>query len=440
MKKIIALFLLIALSVSASVFAGDSHRWINKKDYRLDRPIAKLTDNEQDLFMVGRSFFTIPWVFAPSATTARDGLGPLFNANTCISCHNGNGLGETYNAGGDISRALLTKLSRPDGKPVPHYGGQIAVNGMANVPFEATPTRSIEKINVTYPDGKKVILHKPSYGLKNLNYGELADDVIIVQRRAPALVGLGLLSKVSNKEILKHADADDKNKDGISGKPNWLDKEKTALGRFTAKAGSASVLEQTAIAAANDMGLTNPLFPKELCGKEQIACQQSPKGRPSVVDGETLDLPATRLAAIAFYLENAQVPVRKLNAIGEQGKKHFTDIGCSSCHLSQMTTGDGISFSPYTDLLLHDMGEGLADGRVEALANEREFRTAPLWGLSTYAKTLKSKTPYYLHDSRATSVEEAILWHGGEAEQSKQLFMQLPENERQSILAFLNQL
>ncbi|PIE74362.1 MAG: thiol oxidoreductase, partial [Deltaproteobacteria bacterium] len=419
---------------------SEMKRWLNKKDYRLDRPIAKLSDNEQDLFMMGRSFFAIPWVFAPSATTARDGLGPLFNANTCTSCHSGNGLGETYTKSGNISRALITKLSRPNGEPVPHYGGQIAVNGMQDVPFEATPTRTITDIPISYPDGKKVILHKPTYGLKNLNYGELADDVVIVQRRAPALVGLGLLTKVSDKEILKNADTDDKNKDGISGKPNWLDKNKTVLGRFTVKAGSSSVLEQTAIAAANDMGLTNPLFPNELCTDEQTACQKAPKGRPSVVDGQTLDLPANRLAAITFYLNNAKIPVKKLNAIGQQGKKMFTDIGCVDCHLSQMTTIDGMTFAPYTDLLLHDMGEGLADGRVEGSANEREFRTAPLWGLSTYAKTLKSKIPYYLHDSRATSIEEAILWHGGESEKSKQLFMKLPEKDRQVVLAFLNQL
>lgn len=435
MKIIIALSLVLASSLAAK----ESNRWINEKDYRLNKPIAKLSDNEQDLFTIGRSFFTIPWVLAPSATTARDGLGPLFNANTCTSCHRGNGLGETYNAKGQISRALITKLSRPNGKSVPHYGGQIAVNGTGNVPFEAMPTRTNKTLNITYPDGKTVILNKPTYGLEHLNYGELADDVIIVQRRAPALVGLGLLTAVSDKDILSNADPDDKDKNGISGKPNWLDKEKRQLGRFTAKAGAASVFEQTAIAAANDMGLTNPLFPKELCTAEQTACQTAPKGRPDPT-GDTLDLTATRLAAIAFFLEHTRVPVKKLNKTGEQGKKLFTQIGCADCHLPTLQTVDGLVFSPYTDMLLHDMGEGLADGRVEGSANGNEFRTAPLWGLSTYGKTLKSKTPYYLHDSRAKTIEEAILWHGGEAEKSKHAFMQLSENERQAVLDFLNQL
>ncbi len=435
MRIITALFLFMAAFVSAN----DSRRWINGKDHRLDRPIAKLSDNEQDLFIIGRSFFRVPWVLAPSATTARDGLGPLFNANTCSSCHRGNGLGETYNSKGHISRALISKLSRPNGQAIPHYGGQIAVNGTGNVPFEAMPTRTTETVKITYPDGKKVLLEKPTYGLTNLNYGKLADDVIIVQRRAPALVGLGLLSKVSDSEILKYADIEDNNKDGISGKPNWLDKDKKQLGRFTAKAGAASVFHQSAIAAANDMGLTNPLFPEELCTSQQSACKKAPRGRPDPAGG-TLDLTAPRLAAIAFYLQHTRVPTKKLDTTGKKGKVLFTQIGCANCHLSMLTTADHIRFSPYTDLLLHDMGEGLADGRIEGSASGREFRTAPLWGLSTYAKTLKSKTPYYLHDSRAKTPEEAILWHGGEAEKSKQLFMQLSANERQALLAFLNQL
>ncbi|PID66420.1 MAG: thiol oxidoreductase [Gammaproteobacteria bacterium] len=435
MKTITALWVFVAVFVSAN----DASRWINSKDHRLDRPVAGLSDNEQDLFIIGRSFFRIPWVLAPSATTARDGLGPLFNANTCTSCHRGNGLGETYNGKGHISRALITKLSRPNGRAVPYYGRQIAVNGTADVAFEAMPTRTSKTVEVTYPDGKKVLLSKPIYGLKNLNYGKLAEDVIIVQRRAPALVGLGLLSKVSDSEILKYADADDQNKDGISGKPNWLDKDKKQLGRFTAKAGAASVFHQSAIAAANDMGLTNPLFPDELCSGGQSACQDAPRGRPDP-NGDTLDLTAPRLAAIAFYLQNTRVPLQQLDTVGKKGKALFTQIGCSNCHLPKLTTSDKIRFAPYTDLLLHDMGEGLADGRVEGMAGSREFRTAPLWGLSTYGKTLKSKTPYYLHDSRAKTLEEAILWHGGEAEKAKQLFMQLPANERQALLAFLNQL
>lgn len=435
--------LLILLFSSTLLLANEKktahERWFNRKDLRLNRPIGGLSDSEQDLFVIGRSFFTIPWVFAPSATTARDGLGPLFNANACVSCHNNNGLGEKYNKKGQISRAIISKLSRKSGKRIPHYGKQIAVNGMIDVPFEAMPTRKETPMPVTYPDGRTVVLSQPTYGLKNLNYGDLPDDVVIVQRRAPALIGLGLLSKVADADILKHADPDDLNNDGISGKANWLDKEKTLLGRFTAKAGARSVIEQTAAAAVNDMGLTNPLSPNELCEPEQTACLTAPRGRADYT-GDNLDLTAMRLAAMTLFQNSTRVPVQPLDAIGNKGKQLFTDVGCGGCHLPIMQTTDGVKFSPYTDLLLHDMGEGLADGRVEGSANGREFRTAPLWGLSTYAKTLRSKTPFYLHDARAKTLEEAILWHGGEAENAKQQFMQLSENERQAVLDFLDQL
>lgn len=440
MKKTIVLSSVMAVSVSISVLASDNARYFNTKDHRLNLAIGGLSDAEQDQFVMGRSFFTIPWVTAPSVTTARDGLGPLFNANTCTSCHRGNGLGEKYNTKNHISRALITKLSRTSGKKVPHYGGQIAVNGLLNVPFEALPTLTEEHITVSYPDGSEVTLKKPHYGLKNLNYGELPDDVVIVQRRAPALIGLGLLESVPEKDILALADPDDSNRDGISGRPNWIMKNgEKKIGRFTAKAGSVSVKEQTAIAAINDMGLTNPLFPDEMCSDSQTACKSMPRGRPDPM-GERLDLTAARLDAIAAFLKFTKAPNKTLNSEGKKGKELFNSIGCSSCHVNELTTANGIAFAPYTDLLIHDMGDGLADNRTEYNANGREFRTAPLWGISTYAQNLQSKTPFYLHDARAATLEEAILWHGGEAHKSQQLFMKLPKSDRMAIISFLKQI
>lgn len=437
MKTIIVL----SLALTTLLSAKEDSRWINHKDYRLDRPIAKLTDSEQDLFTIGRSFFSIPWVEAPSATTARDGLGPLFNANTCTSCHRGNGVGEKYNQNGQLSRAMITKLSRKNGQRVPYYGGQIAINGTIDTPFEAQPTLTETAINIRYPDGQQTTLYQPSYGLSNLSYGDLPEDILIVQRRAPALIGLGLLSQVSDETILAQADPNDTDNNGISGKPNWIPTANGGkrLGRFTAKASAVSVIEQSAIAASQDMGLSNPLFPQESCEKEQTACLAEPRGRPAP-NGQTLDLPMPRLAAIAHYLQHTQIPIPKPDKAMLKGKQLFQTMGCSECHLSTMQTSDGITFSPYTDLLLHDMGEGLADGRHEFSANGNEFRTAPLWGLSTYAKTLTSKTPYYLHDGRARTLEEAILWHDGEAKASKQRFMDLSAEKRQAIIDFLNHL
>ncbi|PIE74338.1 MAG: thiol oxidoreductase, partial [Deltaproteobacteria bacterium] len=439
--------LLGTLFFSLLTFANDTNdtpidnSWLNTRDYRIDRPVGGLNDEEQDEFMLGRSFFSIPWVIAPSATTARDGLGPLFNANTCTSCHNGNGVGELYGKEGKISRAMVTKLTRKSGKPVPFYGKQIAVNGTVAIPFEAMPTRKNTPVEVTYPDGHQVTLQKPTYGLSHLNYGALPDDVIIVQRRAPALVGLGLIGDIDKKDLLKNADPDDKNNDGISGRPNWVidaNGEKK-MGIYTAKAGVASVREQTADAANHDMGLTNPVFPEENCTPEQTACLQAPKGRPDY-KGNTLDLTEQRLDAITAYLKKSRLPVQKLSETSQHGKSLFQSVGCVNCHIDTFTTKDGKQIAPYSDFLLHDMGEGLADGRTEFEASGSEFRTAPLWGLSTYAKTLKSKTPHYLHDGRAETVEQAILWHDGEAKAVKNRFMQLPKKEREAIFSFLNQL
>jgi len=426
--------------------AQERYQWFSRQGKALDHPVGGLADAELDELVIGRSFFTIPWVSAPSSTTARDGLGPLFNASACASCHRGNGRGEKYNAYHQPGRALITKLSmgvnvRGQQKPVPLYGGQIAIRGSSGVLFEATPTLQEIDVPVKYGDGSAVVLKKPRYGLKNLHYGPLPQGVNIVQRLAPPLTGLGLLSRVSDTDILTHADVNDSDGDGISGKPNYVfDLHGVKrLGRFTWKASVATALEQTAIAAANDMGLSNPFFVHELCSKGQTACLKAAKGGADAF-GNTLDLPMRRLTAIAQFITKTRVPITRTDASGRAGKKLFAQIGCSGCHLPTLKTRGGIVFHPYTDLLVHDMGDGLADGRTEFQASGREFRTAPLWALTAAEKTLLSGRPYYLHDGRAATVEQAILWHGGEAESAKARFMSLSAQKRQQIIAFLKQL
>lgn len=436
----------INLFIVNYTLANDQHWQTDKKILNIQ--VGGLDYDEQDEFMLGRSFFTIPWVEAPSATTARDGVGPLFNANTCTSCHRGNGVGEAYNTSDNnspynntLSRALVTKLSRKSGKTVPFYGNQLAVNGTVDVAFEGIPVRSYKPITVTYPDKEVVTLKKPIYAVTHLNYGPLPDDVIIVQRRAPALVGLGLLGKVSDETILEKADLDDKDGDGISGKPNWVidANGNKQLGRYTTKAAVATVRQQVADAAVNDMGLTNPVFPHENCTPEQTACLKAPKGRPDFT-GNTLDLTEQRLDAITYFVKHTRIPKIVHNKEGERGKELFASMGCTNCHRPEMKTRNGATINPYSDFLLHDMGEGLADGRTEFDATGNEFKTAPLWGLSTYRHTLKSGKPHYLHDARAETIEEAILWHDGEAKQAKNNFMHLPKKDRQAIFTFLNQL
>ncbi len=414
-----------------------------------------LQGEEADLFALGRSFFSIPWVEAPSATTARDGLGPHFNANTCASCHVDNGSGQTINSNSQPLRALIFKLSQPaqhaqrwtinnletplqGSVPDPVYGAQIAINGNGKVQPEAHAKLKVEYTTYTYPDGQSVTLTSFQPYLENPGYGPLATQTLIALRQPPPLAGLGLLEQVSDEEILRWADPDDRNQDGISGKANWLNKSgatKRILGRFNWKASEASILSQTASAAALDMGLTNPAYPEELCQPLQHDCSAAPKGRPTALG--SLDLPASRLQAIAFYVAAHKAPqTRSFDTAGKQGFVLFRELGCAACHRETLATRDGVLIQPFSDLLLHDLGPALADGRLEFEANGEEFRTAPLWGMGARQRARQR----FLHDARAATPEEAILWHGGEATAVQAAFTRLEKSQRAALLSFLEQL
>ena len=422
----------------------------SKKDKSLLlKPISNLNDEQYDMFILGRSFFTIPWVEAPSATTARDGLGPLFNANTCASCHNANGRGNLYNKDKQFSRNLIAKLSiKNDNSKLheeilktnalikePTYGTQIAINANHGVKFEGKPDISFKKIEVKFPDGEIQTLLKPNYALKDLQYGELHKDAILSFRLAPSLNGLGLISDIKDEDILKNQDEFDLNNDGISGRANFVYSnitKKIELGRYSWKASISSLKEQSADAAFNDMGLTTSIFPNDNCTKKQEACLKAPKPR------DAIDLTDLRLEAITFYLKNRKTYSAKKVEIYKEGLEIFKSIDCAKCHKTSFTTKDNLEISPFSDFLLHDMGEELADGRSEFKANGNEFRTAPLWGLSLHEKINKKK-PRLLHDGRARSFQEAILWHGGEAEASKKKYMNLDKKTREKLIKFLNE-
>lgn len=403
-----------------------------------------LNNDEIDQFILGKSFFRIPWVEAPSATTARDGLGPLFNANTCMHCHPGNGAGVAVNKDGTMTRSLLLRLSHKNPKdikllkkvgfePDSTYGAQLSKNGNHNVVAEGEPVVSYEELKGQYPDGTSYTLRKPTYSVINKGYGEFDEDTVLAPRIGSALIGLGQLELISEKDILAYQDIDDKDGDGISGKANYAfdpETNSTKLGRFTWKASATTVKHQSAGAAHNDMGLTNPLFPVHNCTKKQAACmEESEKGRFD------FELPAQRLDAIAYYLSNLAIPKQRKTEKHLDGSKLFRSLSCTSCHVASYKTASGIEIKPYSDLLLHDMGDGLADGRSEFLASGSEWRTAPMWGMGLYEKV--SGEANYLHDGRARNIEEAILWHGGEAEKSKKAFMALDKSAREKVLDFL---
>ncbi|RBQ28958.1 thiol oxidoreductase [Aliarcobacter vitoriensis] len=451
LKRIILLNSLVAIFCTGLFAFNVQDKYISntKNSKLLLKPINDLNDEEYDKFMLGRSFFTVPWVKAPSITTARDGLGPLFNANSCISCHPNNGRGLLFSSENIASRAIVARLSITSDNslehkevlnkkgyiPEPVYGNQLAINSIFGVDFEGKVNIDFEEKEILFPDGEKQILLKPKYSLKELNYGDFHKNGIVSYRIAQTLNGMGLIDLISDEDIIANEDIDDKNGDGISGKANWVYSnitKKIELGKYTWKASVAFLKEQVAFAASNDIGLTTTIFQDENCTKFQKTCNEAPKAKD-------IDLPDNRLDAITYYLKNIKSysPVKTKEY--KDGFTLFESISCSKCHISSFKTNLGFEIYPFSDFLLHDMGEELSDGRVEFLANEREWRTAPLWGLALHEKINKEK-PRLLHDGRARSFQEAILWHGGEAENAKKAYMNLPKEQREKLIKFLEEL
>jgi CxxC motif-containing protein (DUF1111 family) len=258
---------------------------------------------------------------------------------------------------------------------------------------------------------------------------------------APPFFGLGLLQNIPEATLLSHVDENDANGDGISGRAHYVWDQYTGkmlIGRFGMKANTATILTQVGSAYQQDMGITNYIFPSESSfGQTQY-------------DGRNDDpeLPDSVLNGTAFYIKSLAVPARRdvTDPAVLQGEKLFTQINCSGCHIPTMQTGIDVTFPqlsnqrihPYTDLLLHDMGAALADGRPDFLASATEWKTPALWGIGLFERT--NGTPFYLHDGRARTIEEAILWHGGEATAAKNKFQQLATADRNALVKFIKSL
>ncbi len=449
MKTHLFSLILAATFAAGSELSTTQYHGFSKGSDAFSQKRDGLSDEQLDLFILGKSFFRIPWVEAPSATTARDGLGPLFNANTCTGCHPGNGPAALHKSDASLSRTAVLRLSRPsDGSdthkallaktgfiPDPVYGDQLSFSAVFGIDPEGRAKVHYQKRIVTFPDGEQDTLYRPVVTLRDLRYKAPDQDTVVSLRKSPALVGMGLLEAISDEAIAANADEHDLDGDGISGRINRVYSKQTQsyeTGRYTYKASVATLKHQVAGAARNDMSLTSPLYPNENCTPAQQRCNEAPRGI------HDFDLPQSRMDAIAFYLANMKVPQPTLSEGGKEGKKLFTRIGCVSCHVDRFDTPLG-SVSPYSDLLLHDMGAGLSDGRREFDATAREWRTAPLWGISLY-EAVTGNPPRYLHDGRAKTLQEAILWHGGEATQSKTNYMHLDKKQRQKLLRFLGEL
>jgi CxxC motif-containing protein (DUF1111 family) len=415
-----------------------------------DRPAPNLSEKNFTRFQVGNSFFRSAWVTAPASTSARDGLGPLFNANSCTGCHIRDGRGTPPSKYGEPLSSMLIRLSidgkTPEGAPLPEpiYGGQLQNRAIRGVQPEGDVKIKYEEIEEKFEDGESYTLRKPIYEFTNLKYGNISPHVRLSPRTAPFMIGLGLLEAIPAEAILANADPSDKNKDDISGRANYVwdyEKKKTALGRFGWKANQPNLKQQVAGAFNGDIGLTTSIFTNDHCTNGQGECsKQASGGNPEISD--------EILSATVSYSSSLAVP-RRRNANQQEvlrGKKLFLEAQCSACHAPKFITKatndypeyQNITIRPYTDLLLHDLGEGLADDRTDFEATGKEWRTAPLWGIGLVGK-INGHTNF-LHDGRAHNLTEAILWHGGEAEKSKNLFKKMPKQDRNALVKFLESL
>ena len=401
-----------------------------------------LTSQQQTDFVVGNSFFKSAWVIAPSSTTGRDGLGPMLNATSCGACHPQDGRGLAQVPGQDALGVLL-RIGGADGSPDPTYGNQLQSNAIPGARPEATVSLTYEAIPFTYPDGTGLTLRRPNYAATDWSLGDPMVGLKLSPRIGQQLPGLGLLEAVPDEAIVALADESDRDGDGVSGRPAWLVDAAGARhqGRFGWKAAQASLADQTASAFANDMGITSTLAPQDA----MTATQQMHFGH--LPNGGTPEISDDLFADVRFYLQTLAVPARRKASDKDvlAGKALFVQTGCAKCHTPVLQTGAHSIASianqkirPYTDLLLHDMGTELADNRAEGAATGMEWRTAPLWGLGLV--TTVSGRADLLHDGRARNAEEAILWHGGEAEKSRSAFASLSAAERTQVLAFLKSL
>lgn len=416
---------LLCLTMTAT--AATDSLFTSSRDARaLEQAVSPLSDEQLDRFALGRSFFAATWVEAPASTTSRDGLGPLFNASSCIACHRRNGGGNRVDGARPVDHSIVLRV---DGDA--RYGGQIATRAIPGVPREAGVSVRTAAVEFVYADGARRQLIAPEFVLEGPRYGLPAEPGKTYPRRAPALTGLGLVERIAESSILAHADPDDLDGDGISGRPNIVWSREYGgwrLGRFGWKAGVAGLLDQVSRALIEDMGLTSAWYPRENCSPVQSQCALAYSSSEPDVD-------AQRVAAIAYYLKNLKTPRPPVPA---EGAELFARVGCGNCHRSGYPVGDQLAVDPYSDFLLHDMGEALADGSRVFEAGPREWRTAPLWGIGL-ARRLNPDAGF-LHDGRAATPEQAILWHAGEARAARVKFASLNAAKRTAILQFLESL
>ena len=419
-------------------------------------PAANLADEERTRFVIGNSFFKRNWVEAPSSTRARDGLGPHFIARSCGGCHVTDGRGEPPKLG-EQPVSLLMRLSIPGVGvhggivPEPTYGDQFNNAAVQKVKPEGKVVITHSEVKGSFADGTPYILKKPHYAFADLGYGPMAKSVLVSPRVAPQIMGVGLLEAIAEADILANVKEQAAAKGPIKGVANTVwdaPSGKMMLGRFGWKANVATIAHQTAGAFNGDIGITSSVFPGEGCTAAQKDCLAAPKGSK----GKEPEIDDKTLGDVVFYQATLAPAARRKPNDPQvlQGQKLFAQAQCSTCHRPSYVTSaspnpqfsstalNGQRIWPYTDLLLHDMGDGLADGRPDGQANGRQWKTPPLWGVGLI-HDVNSHTRL-LHDGRADGVLEAILWHGGEAEASRNEVLKMDKAQRDALVKFVESL
>ncbi|HKB09755.1 MAG TPA: di-heme oxidoredictase family protein [Vicinamibacterales bacterium] len=408
-----------------------------------------LREDHRPSFFVGNSFFNLNWVVAPASVRGRDGLGPLFNARSCSGCHFKDGRGRPPEAGEPIETMLL-RISIPGTdehggpRPDPVYGDQLQTDAVPGVAREADVFVAYEEIAGAFADGEPYALRRPSYEIRNPGYGPLSPSLLVSPRVSPAIVGMGLLEAIPEETLRRLSDPEDRDGDGVSGRINMVWNQTSGrldVGRFGWKAEQPSVAQQAAAAFNGDLGITSAMFPLE-----NHTAAETAKGR--LANERSPEVDDKAFAAVVLYARTLAVPAARSgeDARAVRGRAVFSAAGCQACHVPALRTGRVTdlpeladqTIHPYTDLLVHDMGEALADNRPTFGASGREWRTPPLWGLGLVSKV--NGHTCFLHDGRARNAAEAILWHGGEGAAARDRFRAMPKPERTALLAFLNSL
>lgn len=417
-------------------------------------------------FMAGSAVFHADWVPAPDVSDGADGLGPLYNAVSCGGCHTlekvVTSYGNVREGKATVPLARVTRFHVPD----PVYGRQLQDHAIHGHKPEGRTVVTWHMQQVHLNDGTEVELRQPTTSVSDLGYGVLADKTYVSLRRVPAIEGLGLIAAIAATDIAENADPDDRDNDGISGRAGRsVDPQtgKMELARFGWKAGAVSLAAQTEDAFSLDMGLSSPTAPEKSgdCTREQRACRAAPGGGSPAKAGN--EVSEEEIALVVAFLEGLAPPAgQSPNAKSERGFVHFESLGCPACHRPSFETSSRQQMPHlsqktvrlFSDLLLHDMGHDLADGSAAetgpvgtapvdatAAATVREWRTAPLWGLGTRLKEIASgRIDGLMHDGRARTIAEAVLWHGGEATAARERYKSLPAAARLELEAFLGNL